>query len=301
VPESHPKIILRKVVDQSEVKIDLLLDNVQSLKTFDNISISLVFYTYDKSLSKEDFKFLPYQEYTEEINLGNRSSYTPIGDFSDKIFGLFLGVSIIILFWFLQPSNLVSIEAIVGIIGAYIAGKELWSDIDKGLQNVTLNWPISWREQEFYYQKQDFGSIQNYLRFSRLKRYSQVFILPSKLDLITQSNSKILEIQFSKKELRAVDSDQLYFGSIEFDSKYSNSIAKGNYAITAKVSQIKNILGVQIASEFIQAIDSNKIGCLDSNKNWSEGKLSQRYTLKIAQLKLYYKNVLKNMFLIETE
>jgi len=60
-------------------------------------------------LNADSFTILPYQEYIEDINSGQRSTYQKIEEFSPTLFGLGLGFVIATFFIFLKPEDFFSI------------------------------------------------------------------------------------------------------------------------------------------------------------------------------------------------
>jgi len=283
-----PKIKVKKPQDEDNL-IDVGLSDLKFIKDINSLAVTTMFYPVSRDITSDDFTLLPYQEYTDEISEGGRTTYEVIHDFSGKLFGIFLA-SIIFIIFQLNQDQVFSIEAAVGIIGAYIAGKELWSDLNIWLQKISKNWKFSWKDKEFYYQKVDFGSIQNYTRYIRNTRYGSNFILPTKLDFINQSSSKILELKYSQKELDLMSKDYTHLVSLEYPAKFGKEFTKNEYLLAIKLSLIKNVFGIEIISEYFQSKYENSTGCLDFNGNWLENKTMLRKAVKIGNLKIYLEN-----------
>lgn len=281
-----PTIEVKKPIKNTPI-IDIGINNLDTLKNGQNLAVTMLFYPYTRDISSSNFKLLPYEEYVEEISEGGRTTYEIIHDFSDKFFGIILAVAIAGVFGFWQKEQLFSVEAVVGIVGAYVVGKELWSDIDNWLQKITKSWIFSWKDRDFYYQKLDFGSIQNYTRYSRNIRYGSAFVLPGKIDFVNQSTSKILELKFSKKELGLIATSSAHVVSLEYQKDLEKTFVSGDYMLAVKLSSIRNIFGIELIDEYFQSKDSAAVGCLDFHRNWFAGKIMLRKSVKIGNLKVY--------------
>lgn len=281
-----PQIEVKKPIKNIPI-IDIGLKDLNNLKDGQSLAVTMLFYPYTRDINSSNFKLLPYEEYVEEISEGGRTTYEIIDDFSDKLFGIILAVIIVSVFGLWQTELLFSVESVVAIIGAYIAGKELWGDIDNWLQKISKGWFFSWKDRDFYYQKLDFGSIQNYTRYSRNIRYGSAFVLPGKIDFVNQSSSKILELKFSPKELGLIATDSAHVVSLEYQKELEKTFVNHDYILAAKLNIITNFLGLEINSEYFQSKDRNQIGCLDLAGNWLVGKSMLRKSFKIGNLKIY--------------
>jgi len=281
-----PQIVVTKPVKNNPI-IDIGITKLQSLKNADSLALTMMFYPRAREVSSENFYLLPYQEYIDEITSGHRTTYELIHDFSDKFFGLAVSLIIFIAFGLWQKDQLLTVEAVAAVIGSYVIGKEMWSDIDDWLQKISKNWFISWKDRDYYYQKLDFGSIQNYTRYIRNIRYGQDFVLPSNLDYVNQSTSKILELKFNQKELDLMSKDKAHLVSLEYEKIAEKTFVSGEYMLAVKLSLIKTIAGVQLIDEYFQSKDSGVIGCVDDNKKWLKDKVMLRKSIKIGNLKIY--------------
>ena len=292
-----PKIAVKKPIKNNPI-IDIGLNDLNILKDGQSLAITMLFYPYTRDINSSNFKLLPYEEYVEEISDGGRTTYEIIDDFSDKLFGIILAVIIVSVFGLWQTELLFSVESVVAIIGAYIAGKELWGDVDNWLQKISKGWWFSWKDRDFYYQKLDFGSIQNYTRYSRNIRYGSAFVLPGKIDFVNQSSSKILELKFSQKELGLIATDSAHVVSLEYQKELEKTFVNNDYMLAVKLNIITNFLGLEINSEYFQSKDRNQIGCLDLAGNWLAGKSMLRKSFKIGNLKIYLETLIveQNLF-----
>lgn len=289
-----PTIEIKKTINDLNT-LDFGIANLKFLKGRGGLTVTLMLYPNSREITSENFKILPYEEYVAEITEGRRTTYGTINDFSDKFFGILLAAAIFVVFRLLQADQSLSSEMVISIIGGYIAGKELWSDIDDWLQKTTKNWFFSWKDRDFYYQKLDFGSIQNYIRYVRNMRYGSDFVLPFNIDFINQSNSKILELCYSKKDLKSVSKDYTRLASLEYQSKSKKDFVEGNYMLAVKLGSIRSFLGIKLIYEYFQSKNGNSVGCLDAHKKWFENKAMLRKSIKIGNLKIYFSSKVVNI------
>ena len=185
----HNIIRVRKNQKMPEI-YDVELDHVQELKPLSSVECHIVFYPYSRKVTSAHFEFTPFEEYTNDIRSRQKSAYSQIRNHFSNIFGLFLGALIAVVFLIFKPSELVSIESIVSIIGAYLLGKELWEDIEDLLINISRNWPIRYVENYYYYRLEKHTTLSLYSYMAKKRRYGKEAMLPEKMDMIQKRNSQ---------------------------------------------------------------------------------------------------------------
>jgi hypothetical protein len=272
----------RRNAKASEVLVTL--NHLPKLAEFAAAEVTLSFYPYDKNLDADSFRFLPYQEYLEDVQHGQRTTYQPSNFIGDKFFGLWLSTMAFSLVGLLNPTKLYTLEAVLSILGAYALGKELWNDVDDFLIRLTKNWSLQWHEADYYYQREDFGTVQRFAQFARLKRYGNETTLASKLDFVTHSNSQTIDLYFRHSDLSHPNQKSARILSCEFvePKKVRKSKVKGLW--TAKISVHKSLLGFRLVQEAFQAEDATVSGTLDVGNHWKKGKVRVRQYLKIGRL-----------------
>lgn len=98
---------------------------------YHTLECHLVFYPYSRKIQGEHITFSPFEEYVKDILSCQRSAYTRITSEFNKFFGLCLGVVIAVIFYLVNPNDLISVGSVVSVIGAYIIGKELWEILNE--------------------------------------------------------------------------------------------------------------------------------------------------------------------------
>lgn len=259
------------------------------LKKFSSIEIAFTLYPYSKEINANNFSILPYEEYVEDVSQNTRSNYTKADEYGSKIFGILLSLIIIFVFWRIDKNLLASVEAIVSIIGAYAVGKELWQDIDKTLVNLSKNSKLRWLSLSYYYTKQDFGTIQQFWRRARVKRMGLNTLLASQMDFITHSNSKTIELYFSKSDLGRLNDTTGLLLDIEVENSKVKEFVDKKFMVSFKIILSKNLFFFKQNIEIFQAIDSNSLGTIDGKGNWIENASLVRKTFSIGRLKFYMK------------
>ena len=286
---------------KSKKGCEVYISNPQDLSRFDSVEVMLSVYPYKQEMHADSFEILPYEEYIEDLSKGKRSTYIEIGNPGREIFGLFLGLIILILFALFKPSDIISIQSIVSILGAYTIGKEIWRDIDNELINITSQWKLRWCDQDYFYFKQDFGSIQKYWDYARLKRYGYQTGLSDRFDFITHSNSKTLEMLFVDKFLKKFKEQKqgkLRISTIYFSEQNMQDVMK-NTMFAFKIMFGKKFLGIVHKDEYFQAFNGSEFGAIDMEQNWITNSVLVRKTYTFGRLKLYaYNKLIKDLRII---
>src|SRR4029453_8779722 len=97
---------------------DVELENVPALKTFDSVEVHIVLYPFSRQITSDGYKFNPFEEYANDISTRRRSLYTRVPNPANSLFGIFLGVVIILFFLAVKPSEVASLQSFVAILGA---------------------------------------------------------------------------------------------------------------------------------------------------------------------------------------
>jgi hypothetical protein len=124
---------------------DVELKNHRNLLRYSSMECHFVLYPYSRNMTSDHITFCPFEEYVKDIQSNQRSAYQEITSQFNKLFGLFLGVLIIVLFYFFHPGSLLSVESLLSLFGAYFIGKELWADIENILSNASSTWRIRYQ------------------------------------------------------------------------------------------------------------------------------------------------------------
>jgi hypothetical protein len=77
---------------------DVDLNNINQRKKIDSIDCHFVMYTFNRKISSHNIRFMPSEEFVNDIVNSNKSIYSKIIDNSRKLFGLFLGLLITLTF-----------------------------------------------------------------------------------------------------------------------------------------------------------------------------------------------------------
>lgn len=262
-------------ISSSSNQIDVFLEDQSSNSDF--VDVLATFYPYNLETDADNFKILPYEEYVNEVSNKKRSAYRAILPFFDKLFGIVLAFLLSFIFFLIDPELLISVEAVVSLLGLYLVGKELWVDLDDLLISVTRSWKLKWRSQEYYYKRNYFGTIQGFWQFARDTRNQSSFLLADVFDFISQSNSKTVELRFDNKKLHKKTK------VLSFESQNQNGL------LGFKVSVGKRVLpGVTQRTEYFQSIQNNEIGTV-INGVWEKDQVLVKHTYLIGRLKYYVK------------
>jgi hypothetical protein len=281
-------LIALRDLDSKPESFDVTLNNLDLLKSYSSFECTFFMYPYDKGLNANYFNLSPYEEYVKDVNMGRRSMYGKLDNIGDNIFGFILGFTILFFFWIFNRREIFSIEAVVSIFAAYAIGKELWNDFDNGLTNWTQNWKLSWRDNSHYYIKQDFGSIQKFWKVARQEKYQHDTLLAKKIDFLSYSNSKTVELLFHRKDLKDISQENINLVVINFDEGIA--VKKDNFMFGAKITLTKNILFWKTNTELFQSVSKGQLGAVDKNDHWHEDKVLVRKTVNVGRVKFYWRS-----------
>ena len=289
---------LRKNEDIRNI-IDVDLDITDSIKSFNSLSCNVVFYPYSRKVDSNNITFNPFEEYVTDILAEQESAYKRIPREFNKIFGICLGLLIAMIFAIFKPEDLLSVQSVVSIIGAYIVSKELWDDIERLLIGISRNSFIKFMEPVYRYVLQKHSTLTHYSYLAKRIRYSKEHLLPRYINFIQQSNSQTLRMLFEQQDL--LDKQGLcHIFSIHIDENILSFLKERGFMFGLKISLTRRFLCIRKNHEFFQSLEGEKKGCLDSRGGWVAGSVFYRNTLRIGRMKCFYRyGIIKNLSIIE--
>jgi hypothetical protein len=281
---------------------DVELGHLDELNRLSSVECHVAFYPYSRKITSDHFEFTPFEEYVNDIAAHQRSTYIKIKNRFCNVFGLFLGILIVGIFFAFKPQELLSIEPIISIIGAYFIGKELWGDIEDLLINISKNWRIRYIESYYFYRLEKHTTLSLYSRLAKKRRYGKEAILPEKMDLIQQKNSQTLRLFFNMKDLKPTKEAYAHMLSIRLDSKQLQEFENDGFMFGVKLSFNKRFLGVTRCREFFQSIDKDMKGCLKENGEWTNGAVFYRNTFRLGRVKFFInKGLIENKSIVDMQ
>jgi hypothetical protein len=279
---------------------DVELGHLDELHKLSSLECHVAFYPYSRKVTSDHFEFTPFEEYVNDIASHQKSTYMKIKNRFCNIFGLFLGILIVGIFSALKPQELLSIEPIVSIIGAYFIGKELWGDIEDLLIDISKNWRIRYVESYYFYRLEKHTTLSFYSRLAKKRRYGKEAILPEKMDLIQQKNSQTLRLFFNMKALKPAKGKYAHMLSIRLDPKQAKEFENDGFMFGVKLSFNKRFLGMTRNREFFQSVDKDIKGCLRENGEWTNGAVFYRNTFRLGRVKFFInKGLIENKSILD--
>ncbi|HUT21709.1 MAG TPA: hypothetical protein VM366_21350 [Anaerolineae bacterium] len=280
-------IRLRKNEDVPYI-YDVAVEGFQRLSAYSQVECHVVLYPDSRQVSSQDIAFYPFEEYVRDVLSHQRSAYAAIERQFNELFGLLLGAAIALVFARLKPTELLSIESIVSVFGAYAIGKELWDDIERALVHVSKNWRLRYQENDYRYRLEKHTTLTNYSYLGKRRRYRKAAWLPERVDFIKQSNSQTLRMCFDTRELRVPPGPAAHIHSIHVDPELLDALEEEGFLFGVKLSLNRRTLGVTHGLELFQSIDGGARGCLDEEGTWVEGAVFYRRTFSLGRLKYYH-------------
>lgn len=280
---------------------DVELTGLERLQGFDSLEFHAVVYPYSRKVDAHHISFKPYEEYVEDIAGDQRSSYARIGEPFRNIFGIILGVFIILIFACFKPEELFSIESIVSVFGAYTVGKELWSDLEAWLVKLTDNRKLRFQPRYYMYKLERHTTVTRYSRLARKHRYGMSVVLPDQMDFIQQSNSQTIRMYFNHADYGGVLAEnKVHVLSIHLDPEALSAFEEGGYMLGFKISLNRHIGHYRRSIELFQSFDGASKGCLDLQELWVPEAVLCRNTFSLSRWKWYQAQYLvPQMSLIE--
>ena len=283
-------IILLRENEDLPNRFDVEMRGLDRLKAYDRIECHVVLYPYSRKICSDDIHFYPFEEYINDVLSNQRSAYAEMQSALDQVFGLLLGLLIALIFAYLKPASLLDIEAIVSVFGAYVVGKELWTDIERLLVNVSKNWRLRYQESYYRYRLEKRTTLTCYSYLAKRQRYGKAILLPAKIDFIKQSNSQTLRMCFDTEDLSApptpdtAQAASAHIHSIHVDEGLIDDLVQEGFMFGVKLSFGRRVLGAMHSLEVFQSLTQASIGCLDDAGTWNKGALFYR---SLGRLKLY--------------
>ncbi len=273
---------------------DVELNNIQELKGFHSLDCHIVIYPYSRKISSQKMSLFPFEEYVKDILSHQRSAYEKITSPMGNLFGLFMGIVITLVFFFLNREDLYSIESIVSIFGAYVIGKELWDDIENFLIHLSRKWRLRYIENYYSYRLEKQTTLTHYSYLAKKRRYGKNSLMPEKMDFIEQSNSHTLRLFFNISDLDTVMDASAHILSVHVDPKLVGDFDKRGYMLGVKISFNKKRLGMLRCYEFFQSLDGDSPGCMDDTCRWVPDGIFYRNTLLAGRVKFFINTGLIN-------
>jgi len=283
--DPSPLVRLRPNAELPQV-LDVDLEGLDGLKGVDSLDCHIVFYPYSRQICSDDYTFHPFEEYVKDIQVNGRSAYAPIAGRFNHLFGLLLALLILLVFALLKPEDLLSVQSVVSVLGAYAIGKEFGADAERLLVAATKAWRLQYGESYYRYLHDRHTTLALYQAFSKKVRYGKESLLPERMDFIQQANSETLRLRFDKSDLVVPKGPSVHLFSIHVrPEKWAELEAEG-FMFGVKLSVNRRVLGVERCEERYQSLHRGERGCLDPAGKWIAGGSSRRSVLHAGGLRL---------------
>lgn len=278
---------------------DVELNNIPALKRYDSVEVHLVLYPFSRQILSDGYRFTPFEDYARDISTLRRSLYTRVPHPANSLFGIFLGIFILLVFLALKSSEVYSLQSIVAILGAYFIGKDLWNDIEAALVNISKDWQLRYQTTYYEYQVEKNTTLTNYSALAREQRYGKASIVPGKMEFIANANSKTIRMKFSQNDLRAFRENTAHILGIRLDPDLATEFARAGFMFSVKISLNERVLFFRRSYEFFQSLNSGRIGCLNFHNEWTPDTALERDTYFFGNVRyLAGKKIVPNVTLV---
>ena len=266
---------------------DVELCDIPTLKKYSSLDCHLVLYPYSREIDSHNVSFNPYEEYVNDVLSSKKSAYAKIVKSFNQVFGILVGIIIVIIFWKIKPASLISIESIVSVFGAYFVAKEIWNELEELFINITRKLSVKYTKDSYQYKLERHTTLTQYSYFAKKQRYGKETLLPTMIDYVEQSNSQIIKMFLNKSDFEIVNSETAHILSLHIDEKLKEFFQKEGFLFSVKLSFNKTFLGITTSTEISQSIDKTIPGCLNKKGEWLENSAFFRKTIRIGRIKCY--------------
>ncbi len=264
---------------------DVELGNVPALRAYDSVEVHIVLYPFSRQITSDRYRLNPFEEYAEDISTRRRSLYTRVPRPASSLFGIFLGIVIVLAFLVIKPSEVSSLQSIVAILGAYFIGKDLWHDIEGLFVNLSKNWRLRYQTDYYAYQVEKNTTLTNYSALAREQRYGKASLLPERMEFISNANSKTARLKFSRADLNNFQQEIAHVLAIRLDAAQADELEKAGYMFSIKISLNRRVLFFRYAQEFFQSLNAGQRGCLNFRNQWTDDAALARDAMFFGHLR----------------
>lgn len=296
LPPIYQQIVhLRKNADIPHI-YDVEMNHLDELKQYDSVECHVVVYPYSRKVGAHHFKFYPFEEYVHDILSHQKSAYEAISNQFDKCLGIFLGIVITAIFAIFNPKDLLSVQSVMSVIGAYFVGKELWDDVENTLIRMTKQWRVKYVDNYYSYQLEKHTTLTMYSSFAKKQRYGKTTLLPECIDFIEQSNSQTLRMYFNMADIDLAQccdgefSTTRHLFSIHVKPELLEEFEREGFLFGVKLSLNKKSFGITRSDELFQSFDNRAQGALDEQGIWHDDSIFYRKTMRLGRIKCFLKS-----------
>jgi hypothetical protein len=283
----HGPEVIFDASGQAEGIYDIELAGLEDRKGIDSLDCHLVVYPYSRRVNSHQLRLMPYEEYVADIVGRQRSVYIKVEERGKYVFGAVLALALVAVFAEFRPVELLSLESIVSVFGAYMVGKEIWDDIERGLQHMSGRWRLRYVENYYPYQLAGRTTLARYSEMAKEQRYGRRSLLPDRIDFIQQSNSQTVRLRFESGSLRTLAGQTAHIASLHVDRAAAAVFRRAGHLFGAKLSLNRRRLGAERSLELFQSLDRGRPGCLDDRGRWHDGAVFWRRTWRLGKVKFF--------------
>lgn len=270
---------------------DMEMNNILAVRDlYDVVECHIVVYPYSRKVTSDNFHFYPFEEYVKDINDNRKSAYNHTYASTNRMFGLFFAMLVVFIVFEINPKDFFSVEAIVSAFGAYILGKDLWPDLERGLIKLTQNSRLRFLEQYYQYELDRNTTLTNYSYFAKRERYGKFHLLPQKMDFLEHSNSQTARLLFDTKDWHNYSENTAHILSLHIDPSLLNAFQREGFLLGIKLSFNQHIGPYTRCYEVFQSFNREECGCLNEKSIWLANCVFYRQTRVLGRVKYFAKS-----------
>jgi hypothetical protein len=270
--------------------IDVELRQLAYLRRFSAVECHLVVFPYSRLVTTNDIKIMPFQDYAEDINNNQKSTYNRLANSNNKRFGVTLALLVVLIVLYFHPEEFSSAESLVSMFGAYVVGKELWSDLERNIIEWTKKGRLRYTENYYSYGIEKSTTLVQYSGFAMKNRYGEIALHPQKMEYLEQSSSKTVRLWFDREDLE-VEGESAHLLSLRLNPQLVDELQKAGYMLGIKLSlNQRTWWGGYRNWEFFQSWSRGECGCLDAHSQWKSNTVFFRRIFSLGRWKFFKAN-----------
>ena len=166
----------------------------------------------------------------------------------------------------------------------------MWRFTENFLINLTYSLRLSFQEIQYSFKLRKQTTISKFSNLAKEKRYGKSVVLPSKLDLIEESNSETLRIKFTQSQLNLVKNERVQVLQIKVLDETLFSKLNEGFMLAAKITINKRFLLIfSISTEYSQAINNLEKGTVGKDDRFVKATIRKKSVLNLGRFKFYFK------------
>jgi hypothetical protein len=282
---------------------DIELEVAEALSKNSAVEFHVMVLPYNRNANSQSVMFYPYEEYVGDIQSNERCVYATIPHRFNRVFGILLSLCIAALFAVYKPNDLLSVQSIIAVLGAFTIGRDVWDGVESSLISLTRSWKINYISDPYPYKRIRKSTLAEYSAIAEKRRYGKASLLAYKMDFIEQSSAQTVRLLFRQRDIHKFTNSRTHLMSMHIKKESLENFFDQGFMYGIKCSLNKRFLLLfNYNLEIFESTDKEKKGCLNAKGTWIKDSIFVRKTFMLGRIKIYLSNkIIKNVSLLTIE